>query len=683
MPRRHLLTERQRASLFDLPTDDASLLRHYTLADDDLEHIKKRRRTENKLGFALHLCALRYPGRTLIPGEVIPEEVISFIGAQLGIPADKLATLCYATRRQTHQEHMDALRALYDYNIFSGHIALSLREWLTKEAEVAQSSENLVRRFVEKCRCERVILPAVSTIERLCADKLIAAEKRMEKTITGQLSEENKEKLNALLVEKTDDSISRFIWLRHHDAGSNSAEANRLLDRLEFLQNLGVSPCTVLNIPPHWVTRFRRQGERYFTDGLQDIKGDRKFAILAVCVVEWQAAIADSIVETHDRIVGRTWNEAKKSCGAHMEESRPVARDTLKAFLNLGKSLIHARDSCESLDEAVLDSASGWDGLRRLVSQAEHLTDALEADPMAYVVQGYYRFRLYVPRMLSLLDIQYSPSASALIEAVTVLKKRQQNKYRPTSFLRPTSKWHRHLKTYSSKDSRLWEVSVFFHLREAFRSGDIWLKTSRRYSNLTEVLVPATTVTTAHQLAVPLDPRTWLADRKAEMINGLKRLAKAARTDCIPNGSIENGSLSLTRLEAKPPEGAEDLTLDLYRCLPEVRITDILLDVDGMLGFTDSFTHLRTGSPCTDKIGLLNVLLAEGLNLGLRKMAEASDTHDYWQLSRLARWHIEEEALNRALAKVVEAQSRLAISRTWGAGLSASSDGQFFQTTRQ
>ncbi len=73
----------------------------------------------------------------------------------------------------------------------------------------------------------------------------------------------------------------------------------------------------------------------------------------------------------------------------------------------------------------------------------------------------------------------------------------------------------------------------------------------------------------------------------------------------------------------------------------------MLLEVDAALGFTDAFTHLRTGAPCRDRIGLLNVLLAEGLNLGLRKMAEATNTHDYWQLSRLARWHVESEAMNR------------------------------------
>lgn len=63
MPRRHILTDRQRSALFDLPTDEVDLLRHYTLADDDLEHIRARRRPSNRLGFAVQLCAFRYPGR--------------------------------------------------------------------------------------------------------------------------------------------------------------------------------------------------------------------------------------------------------------------------------------------------------------------------------------------------------------------------------------------------------------------------------------------------------------------------------------------------------------------------------------------------------------------------------------------------------------------------------------------
>ena len=98
------------------------------------------------------------------------------------------------------------------------------------------------------------------------------------------------------------------------------------------------------------------------------------------------------------------------------------------------------------------------------------------------------------------------------------------------------------------------------------------------------------------------------------------------------------------------PDGAADLVADLYRRMPDARITDILLEVDDATRFTEAFTHLRTGSPCRDRIGLLNVLLAEGINLGLRKMAEATTTHGFWELMRIARWHVEGEAYDRALS---------------------------------
>lgn len=184
------------------------------------------------------------------------------------------------------------------------------------------------------------------------------------------------------------------------------------------------------------------------------------------------------------------------------------------------------------------------------------------------------------------------------------------------------------------------------------------------------------------RLAVPFDPEIWLNERKARMADGLKRLAVAAKAGAIPGGSIENGVLKIDCLTADVPAEADELVLDLYRRLPDVRITDMLLNVEMATGFIDAFTHLRTGAPCRDKIGFLNVLLAERLNLGLRKMVEATNTHDYFQLSRLSRWHIESDAINRALAMVIEAQSALPMARFWGAGVTASSDGQFFPAAR-
>jgi hypothetical protein len=285
--------------------------------------------------------------------------------------------------------------------------------------------------------------------------------------------------------------------------------------------------------------------------------------------------------------------------------------------------------------------------------------------------------------MLRALDIHGATVALPLEQAAQIIADDGNGKSQSTSFLRRGSKWRRHLNAQAADDHQLWEVAVLSHLREAFRSGDIWLAHSRRYADLKQALAPIEAARATPGLTVPFDPESWLEDRKARLTDGLDRLAKAARSGAIPGGSIENGILKIDRLTAAVPEAAEALVLDLYDRLPAVRITDLLQEVDDDIGFTDAFTNVRTGSPCKDRIGLLNVLLAEGLNLGLSKMTEATNTHDHLQLSRLSRWHIESDAINRALATVIDAQAGLPMAKFWGGGVTASSDGQFFPAVRQ
>ena len=147
------------------------------------------------------------------------------------------------------------------------------------------------------------------------------------------------------------------------------------------------------------------------------------------------------------------------------------------------------------------------------------------------------------------------------------------------------------------------------------------------------------------RLAVPLNATEWIASRRSALDRAIEDIGQAAASGTLA-GTIEGGRLHADRLKADPPSGADDLTLDLYGALPLVRITDLLLDVDRW-----------TGSPYRDRIGLLNVILANGINLGLKKMAEAIGVRSHWQLLRIAHWHVEDEAYKRALATIVEAQA--------------------------
>ena len=525
------------------------------------------------------------------------------------------------------------------------------------------------------------MLPATTTVERLCADALVAAERRIEERIASRLDAATRTALDGLLSESMANGTTRFVWLRQFEPGSNSAAAGRLLDRLEYLQRFDVCERLLEGVPAHRVARLRRQGERHFADGLREAADNRRLAILPVCVVEWRARLADTVVDTHDRIVGGIWRDAKRLCDARAGEARTAIRRTLCSFVDFGEALLGARDDPAELAR-VMSGQLGWDGLRELVAEASRLTDTMSKDPLAHVVQGYHRLRRYARRMLRALDIETAPSATALNRAVQLLRDGERHDG-PRTFLRPASKWRRHLDERPAGDRKLWEVAALFHLRDALRSGDAWLPRSRRHADPTRTLVAVPVVAADAGLAVPDDAREWIADRRSQMTDGLDRLAHAARTETIPGGAIRDGGLNIERLAADPPAGVDELILNLYKRIPDTRITDIMMDVDAATGFTDAFPHLRTGVPCKDRIGLLNVLLAEGINLGLSKMAESTNTHGYWDLMRISRWHVEGEAIDRALAIVLGAQANLPMASYWGMGITASSDGQFFPAARQ
>jgi len=96
MPRRRVLTEAQLETLFALPTTEADLALHWPLSPADHAAIQGRRGDHNRLGFTLQLCALRYPGRLLRPGETIPHPALNYLASQLTVDPGALAA--YAAR---------------------------------------------------------------------------------------------------------------------------------------------------------------------------------------------------------------------------------------------------------------------------------------------------------------------------------------------------------------------------------------------------------------------------------------------------------------------------------------------------------------------------------------------------------------------------------------------------------
>ena len=137
--------------------------------------------------------------------------------------------------------------------------------------------------------------------------------------------------------------------------------------------------------------------------------------------------------------------------------------------------------------------------------------------------------------------------------------------------------------------------------------------------------------------------------------------------------------LKIAPIEKSTPPEAEAFAARLYATLPRIRITDLLFEVARWTLFTDCFTHLRSGEMVANPQILMAGLLADGLNLGLTRMAEACTIANLGQLAWVADWHIRDETYAAALWRLVDHQQREPLAAIFGSGFASSSDGQFFR----
>jgi hypothetical protein len=172
-------------------------------------------------------------------------------------------------------------------------------------------------------------------------------------------------------------------------------------------------------------------------------------------------------------------------------------------------------------------------------------------------------------------------------------------------------------------------------------------------------------------LAIETDFDTFIAGRRARLDTAIEQVTALARQGELPQVRLDADGLVISPLKAATPPDAEDVRRMVYDRLPRVKITDLLLEVDGWTGFSECFTHRRSGRPGDDRNALLTVILADGINLGLIRMADTCQAATLRQLAHLHDWYVSDTAYGEALARLIDAHCSLPLSALWG-------DGQLF-----
>lgn len=679
MPGHIPMTERQRAALLALPDSEAVVVHHHGFDAEDLAAIGGARTAATKLGYALQLCCLRYPGRHLRQGELLPAVMLDHIAEQVGVDAQAIAD--FARRTPTRYDQLAAIKARFGFTDLGRPNRVTMMAWLEVEAMTIVDGRVLLDRLLDELRARRIVIPGVSVVERMAAEAMHRAETDLVAAIDGKLDLDVRHRLDTLVDDKVHDRQSRLSWLREPEPRVASASLTEILEKVALIRWVGVSDVSIDPLHEPRLAQFAREGVRYTAQAFQQMRPARRRVVLLATLRELEATLTDAAIAMFGALTGRAHLRARKRLEQRIAVSGREGRDRLMRIATVLETVSRAARAGDDIAAAVravvpLDMLDADAAIIRRTA-APNRDDVLNE-----IAAEHRTFKRTGPQFLQAFDFCGRADTIALRGAMAILADLDGDWRRPLPANVPLGhverRWQRHVLVAGKIDRTHWEMATYGALANALASGDIWVPTSRMHRSLDVLLAPSSGAVPQPAFSLG-DPHAWLDERAARLDSALCEVAHNldGRDAALFAGERLRFPKEPKESDAGHDEGRQ-LALACYGMLPATRITDVLSQVDRWTGFTRHFGHVSTGLPPTDDRAFLATLIAEATNLGLSRMAEVCGAGSRRALLRMQAWHMREETFRAALACLTDAIHAEPIAAWFGQGQRASADGQAF-----
>ncbi len=696
MPVNFLTADQRRGyGRFDGEPSPTDLAARFMLLDPDRALIARRRSDRARLGYALQVLAVRHLGTFLADPIDVPWTVVDHVARQLNV-ADPTVVKTYG-EGTIRFEHQAEITAAYGYRQFSDQpFHFQFVRWLFRRSYLAGERPIVLFDHARLHLVEhRVLLPGVTTLERLVAEVRDRATSRLWRHLGTLVDVATIERLEALLVVTPGRRTSRLDELRRPPAVANLPGLVAGLDRLEEVRALGVHHLDLGRLPPGRVEPLARYVQRAKAVDLTRMGGDRRRAHLVAFAATLDAVATDDVIDLFDRVMASFGSAASRQ--HHQRRWRSLG-DLDTAALALRAAW------CQLLDAA-------QDPARDLLAVIARL-DATTAGPAADVVAGlaqppeeqglaemtarFNPIRRFLPRLLQLVEFDGIDTAADVLEAVRFLRRVDVEQPKPPWREAPTEvitpAWRRLVERDDRQglDHHAYTVCVTERLRDALRRRDVFVATTgHRWSDVRDQLLHGSAWDTARAdvcsiLGHDPAPAREIALLTEELDQAWRhtagRLPTNAELTIEEHPRRHRAKLHPLDQIVEPPSLLA-LRRRLYGSLPFVELPDLLMDVAAWTGFCAEFTHLSGHDSRAEDLALsvCAVLLAEACNINLAAIARADvPALTRERLVHVAHNYVRPATLVPANARFVNHQNHIPLAQRWGGGDVASADGLRF-----
>ena len=556
-------------------------------------------------------------------------------------------------------------------------------------AATTDKGVTIAKAIVGSLRDRRVLLPAINTIEHLGLTGRRIARRRAESALLSGLDPEKLETLDALLEVDPAIGQTRLHWLRSGPDAPGADNLVGLTERIAFLRSLGINPRLQARISSGRWEQMVREGDAAPAWLAEDYSASRRRATIVAQIIKIGQKLTDDAVMMFIKLMGRLYSKVNNQKKQRHMDVRLETSQALRLFLDTIVALQTANDTDEDAP-ATVNRQVGWHRLLQIKPGLEAMVESAGASPLVLAVEQHGNIRKFAGSFLQAFTFKSRRRHDPLLAAVAALQLLYAEGRRllpdrvPVGHLGPTEK--KLIFEEGKPDRRLYEIATLTHLRDRLHRRDVWVEGSRSFRPIDEDLMPKPTFAVLKEenqlgLGVPSDGAAWLAEVGQTMDTNLKRLAWQARFGKLDGVRMENGTLIVTPLASNVPAAAAALNAEITEMYPLVEVPDLLREVHEWTGFADQFTHVRTGDVPQNVAAMLAGVLADGTNLGPKRMAGASKGISAHQIGWMRSFHARSDTYRAAQAAVTDAHTRHPHSQIWGEGRTASSDGQFFRAS--
>ncbi|MDP9850485.1 Tn3 family transposase [Streptosporangium lutulentum] len=671
------------------------LFRFFTLTSADVAFVDpgRGRGPGDRLGLAVALCTLPWLG--FVPDKVssAPPIAVSRLADQLGVDPAELRS--YGRRAKTRTEHLRLAAKYLGWRQATMLELKELDEFLLARALEHDSPTLLFRLACEYLISTRVIRPGpVSVVERVAHARAEAQRETFDR-LAHEFSAPRRAELDALLDNDPAIGMTRLRWLSTGPVEASAAAVKAEVAKLEFLRSLGAHELDLSVLPAERRRFLATVGRRLTAQALQRRDAQRRYPILLTLLAQSASDVLDEVVQLFDQAVsareskaGRRMRDALAERG-RAGEGRQALLDDLLAIIT------DPAVPDEQLGGLIRGERIGWPRLRSALAQA---SPRLPRDHghLAALDGSYGYLRQFTPPVIAAVHFAGGTAASELLQAVEILRELNVSGARrvpagaPQGFV--PARWRGYLEAAATSGSvsdyrHYWELCTLLALRDALRSGDVFVPGSRRYGDPAAYLLTPDAwrlqrAGFCRLVGKPVQAARALAAAEQELEEALGELEEVLAAGDGPVRLDEAGDLVISPLTAEDvPAEAIALKAELTEMLPFAPIVSLLIEVDQRTGYLDCFTHAggKQGRSAELKRNLIAVLISHATNLGLTRMAEVCGI-SYDVLAWTSEWYVREETLRAANLAIIGYHQRLPLTPIFGAGTLSSSDGQRFPT---